>query len=101
MGGDLTLGSVEQPLPPAAGGTDMAGATERLAHVAQILPAICTIDCGPLHFGEGDYIMPHTPAMLTALARPVPAPGVRPEHWARATSPLPPPNGPDGQVPTH
>src|SRR5436190_19810588 len=34
MGGDLTLGSVEAPLPPAQAGTDMAGATERLAHVA-------------------------------------------------------------------
>ena len=33
MGGDLTLGSVEQPLPPSAVGTDMAGATERMEHV--------------------------------------------------------------------
>src|SRR3546814_4426686 len=40
----LTLGSVEAPLPPAAAGTDMAGASERLAHVAQILPEICTLD---------------------------------------------------------
>ena len=37
MGGDLVFGPPEQPLPPAAG-TDMAGATERLAHVAE-LPA--------------------------------------------------------------
>ena len=35
MGGDLTLGSAEEPLPPAADGTDMAGATERLAHVRE------------------------------------------------------------------
>jgi uncharacterized protein (DUF849 family) len=79
MGGDLTLGSVENPLPPSAAGTDMAGATERLAHVARILPEICTIDCGTMNFGEGDYIMTNTPAMLKAMARQVQALGVRPE----------------------
>ena len=30
MGGDLVLGSAEQPLPVAVDGTDMVGATERL-----------------------------------------------------------------------
>src|SRR3546814_8131551 len=79
MGGDLTLGSVEAPLPPAAAGTDMAGASERLAHVAQILPEICTLDCGTMNFGEGDYIMTNTPAMLREMARQVQALGVRPE----------------------
>jgi len=79
MGGDLTLGSVEAPLPPSGAGTDMAGATERLAHVAQILPEICTLDCGTMNFGEGDYIMTNTPAMLKEMARQVQALGVRPE----------------------
>lgn len=79
MGGDLTLGSVERPLPPATAGTDMAGASERLAHVARILPEICTIDCGTMNFGEGDYIMTNTPAMLKEMARQVQALGVRPE----------------------
>ncbi len=60
-------------------GTDMAGASERLAHVAQILPEICTLDCGTMNFGEGDYIMTNTPAMLKAMARQVQALGVRPE----------------------
>ena len=40
MGGDLVLGGVETPLPPAAAGTDMTGATERLAHVADCLSLI-------------------------------------------------------------
>ncbi len=79
MGGDLTLGSPEVPLPPAADGTDMAGASERLAHVTQILPEICTLDCGTMNFGEGDYIMTNTPAMLKEMARQVQALGVRPE----------------------
>ena len=79
MGGDLTLGSVEAPLPPAAKGTDMAGATERLAHVAELLPEICTLDCGTMNFGEGDYVMTNTPAMLKAMAGQIRALGVRPE----------------------
>ena len=43
MGGDLTLGPVEQPLPPLAEGTDMAGATERMEHVATLLPEISSV----------------------------------------------------------
>ena len=79
MGGDLTLGSVEKPLPPASAGTDMAGATERLAHVAELRPEICTLDCGTMNFGEGDYVMTNTPATLKEMARQITALGVRPE----------------------
>lgn len=79
MGGDLTLGSVEQPLPPAELGTDMAGATERLAHVRELLPEICTLDCGTMNFGEGDYVMTNTPATLREMAKQIKAMGVRPE----------------------
>ncbi|PSH63157.1 3-keto-5-aminohexanoate cleavage protein [Phyllobacterium sophorae] len=79
MGGDLTLGSVEQPMPPSPNGTDMAGATERLEHVAKLRPEICTLDCGTMNFGEGDYVMTNTPAMLKAMAAQIQALGVRPE----------------------
>lgn len=79
MGGDLTLGSVEQPLPPDADGTDMIGATARLEHVTALLPEICTLDCGTMNFGEGDYVMTNTPAMLKSMAARIQAAGVRPE----------------------
>ena len=79
MGGDLTLGGVESPLPLAADGTDMAGASERLAHVAELLPEICTLDCGSMNFGGGNYVMTNTPDMLEAMARQIKALGVRPE----------------------
>jgi uncharacterized protein (DUF849 family) len=79
MGGDLVLGGVETPLPPNAEGTDMAGATERLAHVAELLPDICTLDCGTMNFAEGDYVMTNTPSMLREMARQVQELGVRPE----------------------
>jgi len=79
MGGDLTLGSTENPLPPAVEGTDMVGATERHAHVKQILPEICTLDCGTMNFGEADYIMTNSPGMLKDMAAQIQAMGVRPE----------------------
>jgi len=79
MGGDLVLGGVESPLPPNTEGTDMAGATERLAHVAELRPEICTLDCGTMNFAEGDYVMTNTPSMLREMARQIQALGVRPE----------------------
>ena len=78
MGGDLVLGGAEHPLQLGPG-TDMAGAEERLAHVADLLPEICTLDCGSMNFAEGDYVMTNTPAMLRAMARRVQQLGVRPE----------------------
>jgi uncharacterized protein (DUF849 family) len=80
MGGDLVFGAVERPLPPNAAGPDMAGATERLAHVEQLLPEICTLDCGSMNFAAGgDYVMVNTPDTLRAMAKRVQALGVRPE----------------------
>lgn len=80
MGGDLVLGGDETPLPPAQDGTDMAGASERLRHVEELLPEICTIDCGTMNFAAGgDYVMTNTPGMIRAMARKVQGLGVRPE----------------------
>ena len=79
MGGDLTLGPADRPLPFSNSGTDIASAEERLAHVTELLPEICTLDCGTMNFGEGDYIMTNTPSMLADMARRVRALGVRPE----------------------
>ncbi len=80
MGGDLVLGPPEAPLPPRDEGTDMAGAVERLAHVEELRPEICTLDCGTMNFAAGgDYIMVNTPAVLKAMAARVKELGVRPE----------------------
>ena len=88
MGGDLVLGGVEAPLPPHADGTDMAGATERLAHIADCLPEICTLDCGTMNFGHGDYIMTNSPVMLREMARQMHNLGVKPEIEAFDTGHL-------------
>jgi uncharacterized protein (DUF849 family) len=80
MGGDLVLGGVDAPLPPDAAGSDLAGAEARLAHVGELRPEICTLDCGSMNFAAGgDYVMVNTPEMLRAMARRVQALGVRPE----------------------
>lgn len=79
MGGDLVLGGVETPLPPGAG-TDMAGSRTRLAHIAELRPEICTLDCGSMNFAAGgDYVMVNTPAVLRAMAAEIRDLGVRPE----------------------
>ncbi|MEM7340179.1 MAG: 3-keto-5-aminohexanoate cleavage protein [Actinomycetota bacterium] len=79
MGGDLVLGSVEAPLPLDPDGTDMAGATERMEHIAELRPEICTLDCGTMNFGEGDYVMTNSTAMLHEMALQIQKLGVRPE----------------------
>src|SRR5260370_6747599 len=64
MGGDLVFGGAETPFPVDAKGTDMAGATERLAHVEQCLPELCTLDCGSGDFSaRGGHFDVHTPGM--------------------------------------
>ncbi|WP_298296846.1 3-keto-5-aminohexanoate cleavage protein [uncultured Litoreibacter sp.] len=87
MGGDIMFGGVETPLPPIAG-TDMVGASERVAHIAECLPEICTLDCGTMNFAEADYVMTNTPGMLTAMGRMMTELGVKPEIEAFDTGHL-------------
>jgi uncharacterized protein (DUF849 family) len=80
MGGDLVLGGIEQPLPLDPQWRDMVGASERLVHVEDLLPEICTLDCGSMNFAAGGaYVMTNTPGMLSAMAARIRAAGVRPE----------------------
>ena len=80
MGGDLVLGGEENPLPPNDAGTDLVGAAKRLAHIEELRPEICTLDCGTMNFAAGgDYVMVNTPSMLRAMAARIRELGVRPE----------------------
>lgn len=87
MGGDMVFGPVEQPLPNVAG-TDMAGASERVAHIKACLPEICTLDCGTMNFAEADYVMTNTPGMLRAMGAMMTDIGVKPEIEAFDTGHL-------------
>ena len=88
MGGDMIFGDTEAPLPLNEAATDMAGASERVAHVAECLPEICTLDCGTMNFAEADYVMTNTPGMLRAMAKTMTDLGVRPEIEAFDTGHL-------------
>lgn len=79
MGGDMVFGNPESPLPLNLEGTDMVGATERMAHVAECLPEICTLDCGTMNFAEADYVMTNTPGTLRAMGKMITELGVRAE----------------------
>jgi len=87
MGGDMVFGGSEKPLPPTEG-TDMAGATERVAHVAECLPEICTLDCGTMNFAEADYVMTNTPNMLETMGKMMTDLGVKAEIEAFDTGHL-------------
>jgi uncharacterized protein (DUF849 family) len=78
MGGDLMIGPEDDPLRFGPG-TDLVGAEERLKHVAELLPEICTLDCGSLNFGDGSLVYVSTPDQLRIGARRIQELGVRPE----------------------
>ena len=87
MGGDIVFGGVETPFPVAEG-TDMIGASERVAHIAECLPEICTLDCGTMNFAEADYVMTNTPGALRAMGQMMTEMGVKPEIEAFDTGHL-------------
>ena len=78
MGGDLDIGPGENPTAfgPA---TDLVGPLTRLVHVEELLPDICTLDCGTLNFGDGDLIYVSTPAALRVGAKRITELGVKAE----------------------
>jgi uncharacterized protein (DUF849 family) len=77
MGGDWVPSDDDPSLPGP--GTDMIGPAERLVHVEDLKPEICSLDCGTLNFGGGNEIYISTPAYLKAMAEQVKAWGVKPE----------------------
>ncbi|UWU83132.1 3-keto-5-aminohexanoate cleavage protein [Bradyrhizobium yuanmingense] len=77
-GCSIVLGGPESPLPLAAG-TDMPGAIERLVHVEELRPEICSIDCGSMNWAGGELVMANSSGMLRAMTRHVQKLGVRPE----------------------
>src|SRR3990172_12921533 len=79
MGGDLEVGPGETPMQWGKTGTDLVGPVERLLHVAELRPELCTLDCGSLNFGDGNTIVVQTPAQLREQARLIKSYGVQPE----------------------
>lgn len=78
MGGDLDIGPGETPLEFGPN-NDLVGPLTRLVHVEELLPDICTLDCGTLNFGDGDMIYVSTPNALRVGARRITELGVKAE----------------------
>ena len=87
MGGDLLFDGTET-MNRMSQKSDMAGATERVAHVVECRPEICTLDCGTMNFNEADYVMVNTPGMLRDMAKRMVDSGVRIEIEAFDTGHL-------------
>lgn len=88
MGGDMVFGTTQSPLPLDESGTDMVGASERVAHLVSCRPEICTLDCGTMNFSEADYVMTNTPGMLRAMCTQMIELGIKPEIEAFDTGHL-------------
>jgi uncharacterized protein (DUF849 family) len=76
MGGEYTP-SDEDPAVPTPD-SDFVGPEERVKHVEELRPEICTLDCGTMNFG-GDGIAMNTPKHLARMAELVRDVGTKPE----------------------
>src|SRR5665647_1599019 len=77
MGGTLEIRDED----PSSRGplTDLVGAKERLAHVAELRPEICTLDCGTINLSDSTTFHVGTPELLRVGARYTQEIGVKPE----------------------
>lgn len=76
MGGDLFIGPGEAPLAFTED-TDLVSAEQRISHVRELLPDICTLDCGSFNFGDGNLVYVSTPDMLREGAKSIRELGVK------------------------
>ena len=76
MGGDWVPSEADPSLPGP--GTDMIGPEDRLAHVLECKPDICSLDCGTMNFG-GNYTYINTAPYLRTMAEITRDLGVKPE----------------------
>lgn len=78
-GCSIVLGGPDTPLPLTSG-TFMASARERLAHIEELRPEICTLDCGSKNGKTNpESLMVNTTGMLRAMAARSQELGVKPE----------------------
>jgi 3-dehydrocarnitine:acetyl-CoA trimethylamine transferase len=75
----IVLGSSNSPLPLSKK-TDMLGALERLVHIEELRPEICTLDCGSMSArGTSEGAMINTIGTLRVMAARLQELGVKPE----------------------
>ena len=78
MGGDLFLGP-DEDLLNFTEDTDCVGQEERMRHVVECLPEICSLDCGSFNYISDNYVYVSTADLLRRGARLAQELGVKPE----------------------
>ncbi len=78
MGGDLDIGQGKNPLDFGPM-TDITNIIERIANAEELLPEICTLDCGTLNFGDSSQIVVNTPHDIRIAAKRLKEIKVKPE----------------------
>lgn len=78
MGGDLFLGPDDDPLT-LSDETDCVGQLERMQHVEELRPEICSLDCGSFNYMGQNYVYVSTQTMLELGAKRLQEIGVKPE----------------------
>ncbi|MGI8706845.1 MAG: 3-keto-5-aminohexanoate cleavage protein [Actinomycetota bacterium] len=78
MGGDMIVGADGANDTPGPG-SDFVGPMERLVHVEELLPDMCSLDCGSMNFDDDSTLYVMTPAYLRTSAKRIQELGVKPE----------------------
>jgi uncharacterized protein (DUF849 family) len=78
MGGDYVVGPNGAEDSPAPG-SDFVGPLERMVHVEELRPELCSLDCGSLNFGEPNTLYLQPVSYVRAQAERVRELGVKPE----------------------
>ena len=72
FGGDIAVAGAQPDLSGY-----LNNQLERVAHIAELKPDICSLDCGTLNFG--DVVFVNSPSALREMAKVILANGVKPE----------------------
>ena len=76
MGGDFIVNDAD--LHTAGAGSDLVSPEERTLHL-DLMPEICSLDCGTMNFGNDDGLAVNTPNHLRRMAQIMKDKGVKPE----------------------
>src|SRR5690606_38796117 len=76
---NLTAGMGGKFIPFRPEESDLIDGLERMVHVEELLPEICSLDCGSYNFGDGGETYIATSAMIRTMAKRIRELGVKPE----------------------
>lgn len=76
---NLTAGAGGKFVPFRPAESDLVDALERMVHVDELMPEICSLDCGSMNFGQQDEVYVSTASMVRTMARRINELGVKPE----------------------